>query len=427
MPPSAAPPSPSRSAEISRGGVRGARATDDGFEEPAEDTVSTVMFRASDLPWGAPPQPPQPLLRPSRWPSRPRSPCSWRNRRRWWRLMRSRPRNPRCSRRCWRRTSSSAGRRTRPKRSRGPDVRRHLGEPFGEVAATVEPQEEEDIFASELTARSPVSGVEEGTSGAFAALVRDQVPVPDGASDTNTFAEPLRVPAASEPPPAGLRTNRRSSRPSRRRRERAGGRSGDRARAPGDRGAVVPRVAARRAAGRGRAAGGAGAGDVRVVRARPGRRGAVRGRARAAQAEAEPASAAEAAAGSRRLSRWPGRTRPRRAGEPQHCGRAAARGASRSRVAVREPEPSHASFEPEPPRVLFEPVPAAARTRRGCRRAPVAVAAERHPVPPAVAGVPEESFGDVAETLAESEPRRTRPRRRRSPCPSTWSRRSRSA
>jgi CheY-like chemotaxis protein len=72
------------------------------------------------------------------------------------------------------------------------------------------PQElgDESIFAPELTVRSPYPHMESGASGAFAALVQGQVALPDGAADTAAFSQPL-VPAddfepvadaGSEPP-----------------------------------------------------------------------------------------------------------------------------------------------------------------------------------------------------------------------------------
>lgn len=165
------------------------------FEEPAEDTVSTVMFRASDLPWRTPPSaapatPPAvvpPAAEPAEEPLFVGEPVA------------------------------TAGAPPEPIEPIEAPVFEAVMEEdleFGgtdyteaepeshsfDDASVAEPQVEEDIFAAELTARSPVSGVGEGASGAFAALVQDQVPVADGASDTNTFAEPLRLPAASVPP-----------------------------------------------------------------------------------------------------------------------------------------------------------------------------------------------------------------------------------
>jgi hypothetical protein len=393
---------PERLAEISEE-ESAALAPPATFEEPADDTVSTVMFRASDLPWGAPPAAAPaaapPMAEPAEEPLFVADPPALGEADA--ELVEEPPVFEAVLEEDLEFGGTEYPAEAPPEPQTFDDT---SAEPFGEVTATAEAQEEEDIFAPELTARSPVAGVGEGASGAFAALVRDQVPVPDGASDTNTFSEPLRVPAPSEPPPAvpGGEAVQHESEPA----HASSGLAAEAVVEPepeleeiGEQSfpeapleeptAVEDALPAAEAAETFESFEPAPDAEE-LLEAEP---------VTAAEAEAQPAPAQEALPQDRASfeEAWP---EPSPTDEPLPAD--APLPAERPLpTAVREPEPSHASFEPEPPRSLFEPAPAPAESPVA---APPLVAVAAAPVLPAVADVPEESFGDVAETLAESQP-----------------------
>ncbi len=178
-------------------------------EMHASDSVSTVMFRASDLPWAAPAAPvaapPPPAPPPAPEPVLVLEPAP--------------PPEAGSSELVEEPTVfeavleedlefgspeyvSEAEPLSQPMDE---PMDEPLAEPFPEHQASAELQEDEEIFAPEVTARSAFPQMEEGASGAFAALIRDQVPLEDGAADTAAFSKPAMSvePAAVLEPESG--------------------------------------------------------------------------------------------------------------------------------------------------------------------------------------------------------------------------------
>jgi CheY-like chemotaxis protein len=180
------------------------------FEEEmhASDSVSTVMFRASDLPWASP-APAAPVAAPAA-PSVPAPPSAPEPEL----VLEPAPPPDAGSSELVEEPAvfeavleedlefgspeyvSEAEPLSQPMDE---PMDEPMVEPFPDAQASPE-LEDEEIFAPEVTARSVFPQMEEGASGAFAALIRDQVPLEDGAADTAAF----RKPAMSEEPATAL-------------------------------------------------------------------------------------------------------------------------------------------------------------------------------------------------------------------------------
>ena len=176
------------------------------FEQATEDSVSTVMFRASDLPWAATPLPPAAA------PSRPAEPLFVPDSP----IAAEPPRieaaeQPAEEPAVFEAVLEEDLEFGSPEYAANGEalpqaVDEEVAPSFEEAGEAAEMDGEDAVFAAgddaifapELTARSPASGVEEGASGAFAALVRDQLPEAAEVTDTASFLDPA-APAEDRP------------------------------------------------------------------------------------------------------------------------------------------------------------------------------------------------------------------------------------